>query len=109
MPMPSPKKRLSTKGPPEKAQQSPESVPLIQNAERDGVAEDEIDLALAQGAAQRVVVGIGVQLGVGEHRLEIGLMRRARRSTPTFLPSRYSGRISGITASLRETKRAGTR
>ncbi len=29
--------------------------------------------------------------------------------TPTFLPSRYSGRISGITASLREAKRAGTR
>src|SRR5689334_15836331 len=32
MPMPSPKKRLSTKGPPENAQHSAESVPLIQKA-----------------------------------------------------------------------------
>ena len=32
MPTPSPKKRLSTNGPPEKAQHSPESVPLIQKA-----------------------------------------------------------------------------
>ena len=29
--------------------------------------------------------------------------------TPTFLPSRYSGRTSGITASRRDTKRAGAR
>ena len=78
MPMPSPKKRLSTKGPPEKAQQSPESVPLIQNASEMASPKMKSTSPLRERGAQRVVVGIAVQLGVGEHRLQIGLMRGAR-------------------------------
>src|SRR5579864_4046532 len=44
---------------------------------RDRIAENEIDLATPQRRAQAVVVGIGVQLCIGEHRLQIGLVRRA--------------------------------
>ena len=76
--------------------------------QRDGVAENEIDLAAPQCLAQRVVVRIGVQFGIGEQRLEIGLMRGAGDGA-NFLPSRYSGRTSGITASRRDTNRAGAR
>src|SRR3954454_9558385 len=45
--------------------------------QRDGVAENEIDLAAPQRLAERVVVRVGVQLGIGEQRLEIRLMRGA--------------------------------
>src|SRR5215213_323714 len=43
---------------------------------RDPIAKDEIDLAPSERQPQRVVVGIRMQFGVGEHRLEIGLVRR---------------------------------
>src|SRR5256885_14896265 len=39
--------------------------------QRDRIAEYEIDLTAPQRQPQRVVIRIGVQFGIGEHRLEI--------------------------------------
>src|SRR5437762_13549012 len=41
----------------------------------DSVAEQEIDLAPAQRLASRIGIGIGARLGLGEERLDVGLMR----------------------------------
>src|SRR6478609_4708471 len=45
--------------------------------QRDRIAEDEVDLASPQRQSQRVVIAVGFDLGVGEHRLQIGLVRGA--------------------------------
>src|SRR4029077_6927450 len=45
--------------------------------QRNRVAENEIDLAAPQARTQALVIRKGVQFGVREHRLQIGLMRSA--------------------------------
>src|ERR1700690_3357663 len=76
MPMPSPKKRLSRNGPPRKAQQPPESVPLSQNASAMPSPNNRSTSPL-RSAARGVGVGIGPHLGLGEHLLEKSFVRGA--------------------------------
>ncbi len=45
--------------------------------ERDGVPEQQVDLALAQRRSRGLGAGIGAQLRLGEQGLQIGLMRGA--------------------------------
>src|ERR1051325_595410 len=45
--------------------------------QRDGVAENEIDLAAPQRLPERFIVRIGMQLRIGKERLQIRLMRGA--------------------------------
>src|SRR2546423_880431 len=45
--------------------------------QRDRVAEDEIDLASPQAQPQRIVIAVRLDLGVGEHRLQISFVRGA--------------------------------
>ena len=77
MPTPSPKKRLSRNGPPRKAQQPAESVPLSQNASAMPSPNSRSTSLLRSAARAASALAIGPHLGLGEHLLEKGFVRRA--------------------------------